>query len=292
MSVKQHRLAQEIARQAAEMTDPAGRRVRVLAESRALALAESRGITLGAVYREALDQEIIPWRYLRNRDSITCQEQKTLGRSTVAVIGAGGLGGQVILTLARLGVGRLIVSDHDAFDESNLNRQALSHIHAVGRAKVREAAAAVARINPAVRVSAVHGRLEEQNAGQVLAGAAVVADALDNIPDRLMLQRQAQRLGIPLVHAALAGFEGQLMTIFPGDPGLDLIYGSPRGAGPAPAAVLGVPAPAPALLGTLQAMEVIKILLGKGKLLRGRMLHVDLETSSFEVFLLQEPEDN
>jgi molybdopterin/thiamine biosynthesis adenylyltransferase len=97
----------------------------------------------------------------------------------------------------------------------------------------------------------------------------------------------AQKLGIPLVHGALAGFDGQVMTIFPEDPGLERIYGEgqpPRNDPGRPEAVLGVPAPTPSIVATIQAMEVIKILLDRGQLIRNRMLHIDLEGSRFDSF--------
>jgi molybdopterin/thiamine biosynthesis adenylyltransferase len=112
-------------------------------------------------------------------------------------------------------------------------------------------------------------------------------DALDNIPDRFVLEEAARSLGIPLIHGALAGFNGQVMTIFPEDPGLALLYGTKAPAAQDPGraeALLGVPAPTPSAVATVQAMEVVKILLNRGRLLRNQMLHIDLEAARFEVF--------
>jgi molybdopterin/thiamine biosynthesis adenylyltransferase len=149
------------------------------------------------------------------------------------------------------------------------------------------AARVIENINPGVDVRARKDRLDAKNAHEILAGSNVVVDALDNVPDRFSLQSAARVLGIPLVHGAVAGFEGQLMTIFPEDTGFSLLYGA---GGPekdpkkSPEALLGVPAVTPSFVATLQAMEVIKILLGRGKPFRNVMVHVDMETGEMNQF--------
>ncbi|MBW1806263.1 MAG: HesA/MoeB/ThiF family protein [Deltaproteobacteria bacterium] len=229
-----------------------------------------------------------PYRYLRNRETISLEEQLKLLRSRVAVVGAGGLGGNVVLLLARLGIGQLVVVDQDAFDETNLNRQALCHVTSLGKSKSREAAETVSSINPGVNVLPYQKKLDISNASEMLTGSDVVVDALDNIPDRFTLEEACKKLGIPLVHGALAGFEGQIMTIFPGDPGLKHLYGNGNTGSDrakSPESVLGVPAPTPSLIATIQVMEVIKIILNRGKILRNIMLHVDLETGEMNKFV-------
>jgi molybdopterin/thiamine biosynthesis adenylyltransferase len=201
-------------------------------------------------------------------------------------VGAGGLGGQVVLLLARVGVGTLVVADCDIFDETNLNRQALCVEESLGEPKARVAAQAVAAINPGIRVISHQLRLTADVIDGVLAGCDVVVDGLDNAPDRLLLQEAAGRLGIPMVHGALAGFEGRVMTVFPGDAGVKQLYGeAASGAGPdRPEALLGVPAVTAALIGTLQAMEVLKILLKRGSVFRNVMAYCDLENGRLEMF--------
>ena len=148
-------------------------------------------------------------------------------------MGAGGLGGQVIVLLARLGVGTLVVVDCDLFDETNLNRQALCVEETLGEPKARAAAEAVAAINPGVHVIPHQVRLTADVIDGILAGSDVVVDGLDNVPDRLLMQEAAGRLGIPMVHGALAGFEGRIMTVLPGDAGVKQLYGEPAsGADP------------------------------------------------------------
>jgi molybdopterin/thiamine biosynthesis adenylyltransferase len=280
-------LSEDLRRASRSLTDPAGRTVTVLDDKAAMELADKRGCPVGEIYIAALEQTIWPFRYIRNRDILSCEEQLKLARSRVAVVGAGGLGGTVILLLARMGAGRLSVFDGDVFDESNLNRQAISGMGNLGLSKAEEAVKMVAAINPAVEIVGDRITVDAHNASDLLGDMDVVVDALDNVADRILLDETTQRLGVPLVHGAIAGFEGQLMTVYPGDPGLKRLYGDrpPTEDDPArPEAVLGVPAITPSLVATLQSMEVLKILLNRGQRLRNRMLHIDLESGRFETF--------
>lgn len=281
-------LRREILGCSTQVADPAGRQVPVVSEEAARAVAAAARVPLREVHRAALAAGVWPLRYLRNRDAISLEGQRALCAGCVAVAGLGGLGGQAALALARVGVGRLLLFDADRFDETNLNRQALCDAEALGRPKSERAAQTLAAVNPAVEVAAHAVRLSAGNARGLLAGAAVVLDALDNAPDRLVLEKAARELGVPLVHAAVAGFEGRLTTIFPGDRGLRLLYPvvSSRPDPERSEAVLGVPAPTPALLATLQAMEAVKILTGRGTPVRNAMLHLDLEAGTMERYAL------
>jgi len=273
-----------------KITDPAGREIEILEDAQALDVAEECHTTLYDVYIEALALGICPYRYLRNREAVSLQEQLRLATSCVTVIGAGGLGGQVILLLARMGIGTLVVVDHDVFDETNLNRQALSSMETLGKPKSESAAAAVRSINPGVKVIPFQVKLDASNAPEILAGSNVVVDALDNVKDRFILEQATKKQGIPLVHGALAGFEGQIMTIFPGDPGLKHLYKDDRADGDKskrPESILGVPTLTPSLIGTLEAMEVIKIILKRDKIFRNTMVHVDLETGQMNRFTFE-----
>jgi len=275
-----------IRERAKRITDPAGREAEILEDRTAREIAWQSKVALHEIYREALKLGVYPYRYIRNRDILSAAEQLKLAESRVAVAGAGGLGGQVIVLLARLGVGTLVVVDCDHFDETNLNRQALCVEETLGEQKVRAAAEAVAAINPGVHVIPHQVRLSAEVIDGVLAGSDVVVDGLDNVPDRLLLQETAGRLGIPMVHGALAGFEGRIMTVLPGDAGVKQLYGesADRADPDRPEAVLGVPAVTAALIGTLQAMEVLKILLKRGSIFRGVMAYVDLEQGRLEEF--------
>ena len=267
--------------------DTAGREVRVLEEVSARELAKGFGCSIRSVYETALNAGICPYRYVRNRESISMEEQLRLSKSQVAVIGSGGLGGPILLLLARMGIGCLVAVDPDCFDETNLNRQALSSVPDLGRPKSEVAARVLKDVNPAVDVKVYEDRLDGENAEAILDGSNVVVDALDNVPDRFTLQRAARSLNIPLVHGAVAGFEGQLMTIFPEDTGFSLLYGTEPvepNREKSPEALLGVTAVTPTFVATLEAMEVAKILLKRGKPFRNIMVHVDMEAGEMNRF--------
>ena len=270
--------------------DLVGRDVLLIDEDHADRIARDLGLSLLDVFRATLGLGIYPRRYLRNRDGISLREQLELAESKVAVVGAGGLGGTVIQLLGRIGMGRLIVIDCDVFDETNLNRQLFCTREWVGRPKALAVQEQLKTINPAVEVHAHMVQLNSANGPEILAGSRVIVDALDNVKDRLTLEALARTLGVPLVHGALAGFEGQLMTIFPEDQGLKQIYGTgdeSRAEAKRPEFLLGVPSITPSIVATLQAMEVIKILLNRGTPFRNKMVYIDLERGEWSQFSFQ-----
>jgi molybdopterin-synthase adenylyltransferase len=270
--------------------DLVGRDISVIDEAYADSIAHDLGLTLLDVYKATLGLGIYPRRYLRNRDSISLQDQLKLAESRVAVVGAGGLGGTVIQLLGRIGIGKLTVVDCDVFDETNLNRQAFCTRDWVGQPKALAVQAQLKSINPAAEVLAHVVRIDSANGPEILAGCQVIVDALDNVKDRLTLESLAKRMGIPFVHGALAGFEGQLMTVFPQDSGLKQIYGSgDEGSSSSnrPEFLLGVPSITPSLVATLEAMEVLKILLNRGTPFRNKMVYIDLERGEWSQFSFQ-----
>jgi molybdopterin/thiamine biosynthesis adenylyltransferase len=290
---KKEGLHYSIREKAASITDPAGRRLQALKDHDTIVIADKYHISIHAIYTEMLKMGIYPYRYIRNLDAVSPAEQLKLAESKIAIIGAGGLGGNVILLLARVGIGSLAVVDQDVFDETNLNRQALCNVNTLGSPKAHEAVSAVTAINPGVKVFPHQIKLDASNAEGILAGSDVIVDALDNVPDRFLLEGTAKKLGIPLVHGTLAGFEGWIMTIFPGDPGLKNIYGAEeakRMDRESPQAVLGVPGVTPFLIAAFQVMEVLKILLGRGNIFRDRMIHVDLERGCLNEFFFRVPD--
>lgn len=247
------------------------------------AAAERFGLTTAVVEEEALLLGLLPARYRRNRETISVAQQLTLFRSRVAVIGCGGLGGYVIEELARLGVGTLVAVDPDRFEEHNLNRQILSGVAALGRPKVEVAAERVRAINPAVTLRPVAEMLGPGNGAGVLAGAHVVVDAVDSVAGRLGLCALCVVLGVPLVHGAIAGWYGQVATEFPGDGTVAALYGF-AGADRGEERRLGNPSFTPAVVASLQAAEVCKLLLGVGEPLRRRAIIVNLLDMSVEEF--------
>jgi len=261
--------------------------VRVIRLRQVHELAAAHDCSIREVELAALGTGVVPWRYQRNLGTVGLEGQAKLLRATVAVVGLGGLGGYVTEALARMGVGRLILIDGDVFEEHNLNRQILSAEARLGTDKVLAAQRRVAEINSAVEVIGRAVILTRENLPQLLEGADVVVDGLDRLPVRLVLQQGTQALGMPMVHGSIAGFLGQVMTVFPGDPGLIGLYGEgselpERGL----EAQVGTPAATPMAVAAWEAQEVVKILLGRGELLRHRLLVMDMETGTIEVLQL------
>jgi len=213
-------------------------------------------------------------RYLRNHEAISEEEQATLDAKRVLVVGCGGLGGMVIECLARIGVGHLRVVDGDVFEESNLNRQLLSSSMNMGRPKTLAAKQRVLAVNPLVEVEEVQENLTAENALELLADCDVVVDCLDNIPARLALQQAAKAAGIPVVHGAVAGWNGRVCVIRPGEDLLNLLYPD-RQESRGEEQQTGTLSFTAALTASWQAAETVKLLLGKPGL-QGEILEVDL----------------
>jgi molybdopterin/thiamine biosynthesis adenylyltransferase len=232
---------------------------------------------------QMLESGLIPERYKRNIGTIGLEGQLRLLNAKVAVVGAGGLGGNVIELLTRQGVGYLRIIDGDNFADHNLNRQLLATESNLGKNKAQEAVRRIANINSDVFAEAVPHMLNEDNASALLSGIDVVVDALDSIASRLMLSKATQRLNIPLVHGAIAGFTGQVTTILPGHEGLDKIYKVTAGSDKGVETQLGNPAPTPAIAAAVQAQEVVKLITGIGEVLHRRLLYFDTELNIFEV---------
>ena len=235
----------------------------------------------------ALQNNIIPERYQRNLGVVSPSEQVKLLQSKVAIIGAGGLGGTVLELLTRMGIGQLMIADKDIIGDSNLNRQILSKETNLGQSKAEVAVKRVKEINSSIEITGHSVFINSDNVEKIIEDAEVVVDALDNLPSRFMLQKACRDLKIPLVHGAIAGFNGQLTTIFPEDKGLELIYGTDRDLPEHGSEVeLGAPSMIPAIIASLEAQEVVKILLKRGKLFRNRLLYIDIEEGTMEVLKL------
>lgn len=223
-------------------------------------------------------------RYRRNFSTLSSEDQQRLGSSVVAVIGLGGLGGGVAESLARIGVGTLSLVDGDHFEASNLNRQLFSTEQLLGTSKAVAARDRIRAVNSQVRVRSLSARLNPETESQVLDGVDLVVDCLDSIPDRFMLQEMARGRQIPLVSGAIAGTSGQVTVIFPDDPGFEQIYRLYEDASSVNAAEKMGNLPQCAMcIAAIQAFEAVKVLLNRGKILRNRLLIVDLMTHTFEV---------
>jgi len=211
--------------------------------------------------------------------------QERLKRSKVAVVGVGGLGSPVAYYLAAAGVGTLLLVDEQTPELSNLNRQILHWEEDIGRnPKPLSAKWKLERFNSDIRIETFVGRLTGENIDEVLEGVDVIVDCLDNFETRFLLDDYAWRKGIPLVHGAVEGTYGQVTTVVPGKTKrLREIFpniGKRSGKFPILGATAGV-------VGTLQAMEVVKLLTGIGEPLLNRLLIVDLAFNTFEVVELR-----
>ena len=220
--------------------------------------------------------------------------QQRLARARVLLIGAGGLGSPAALYLASAGVGTLGIIDPDDVELSNLHRQILHGVADIGRPKVDSAQARLNATNPHVRVVAMRERFASDNALALANGWDVVVDGSDNFPTRYASNDACVALGIPNVYGSVWRFEGQVSVFAPhlGSPCFRCV--NPRAPAPgevpscAEAGVLGV---MPGLVGTLQALEVIKLVTGIGQPLTGCLLHIDALTMKFRRFnLRRDPE--
>jgi molybdopterin/thiamine biosynthesis adenylyltransferase len=205
--------------------------------------------------------------------------QERLLASRVFVAGVGGLGCAATVYLAVAGVGELVICDGDTVERSNLNRQFLYTMNDVAKPKAPIAAAALARLNPDVKVTPVFAEINRSSAPQLIRGADLILDCLDNPETRIALNRAAVAAGIPMVYAAVADYTGYLSFLNPpATPCLECFVGGTRPAvdPPVPGCVSGT-------LGALESMEALKFLTGTGETLAGRMLIIEGAVPSFIV---------
>lgn len=220
--------------------------------------------------------------------------QQKLAASRVVLVGAGGLGAPVGLYLAAAGVGRITLIDHDQVERSNLHRQIVHSEKSIGTPKVESARNTLLGLNPSLQIHACETRLQRDNADTLLAGHDVIVDGADNFATRYLLGEISLRHGIPLVYAGIEQFSGQLSVFDPrqaDSPCYRCLYPDPPRVGEAPscteAGVLGV---LPGILGTLQALETLKLLLGLGESMVGRLLLFDALPLVFrELHLSRDP---
>jgi molybdopterin/thiamine biosynthesis adenylyltransferase len=218
--------------------------------------------------------------------------QLKLLSSKVLLIGAGGLGSPAALYLAAAGVGTLGIVDSDVVDATNLQRQILHNTERLGRPKVESARETIAALNPDVKVNAYQERLTAENIDRITAGYDVIVDGADNFPTRYLVNDASVKHKIPVVHGSIYRFEGQVTVFKPFEgPCYRCLFHQPPPPELAPscaeAGVLGV---LPGIIGSIQANEAIKLLLGIGEPLIGRYLLYDALDETFrEVKLRRDP---
>ena len=208
--------------------------------------------------------------------------QRKLLNARVVIIGAGGLGSPAALYLAAAGVGTLGIVDFDEVDLSNLQRQLLHHSHDIGRPKVLSAQETLADINPDVNVVPHQVQLSSEDALELLAGYDIVVNGCDNFPTRYLVNDTCHFLKRPLVDGSIFLFEGQATTYLPGQGCYRCLFPTPPPPGSVPscaeAGVLGV---LPGIIGSIQAIETIKIILSLGDTLVNRLLLFDALSMQF-----------
>jgi sulfur-carrier protein adenylyltransferase/sulfurtransferase len=218
-------------------------------------------------------------------------QAKLLG-SKALLIGAGGLGSPASLYLAAAGVGTIGIVDFDVVDVSNLQRQILHTTDRVGERKTESAKRSINALNPEIKVVAHEEMLVAENVERIIAGYDVILDGTDTFETRYILNDAAVAAGTPVIHASVFRFEGQLTTFIPYDgPCYRCLYPTPPPPELAPGcSVAGVLGVVPGILGLLQANEALKVLLGIGQTLAGRLLLFDaLETEFTELKLRRDP---
>ena len=213
-------------------------------------------------------------RYSRNKELISEKQQEILRGKTAAVVGLGGLGGHIAEQLVRLGVGNLILIDSDVVEPNNLNRQMFATEKTLGIPKTLAAANRLTEINSKVKHTAHSTYLTLENGAELLRGADIVMDAVDNIPTRYVLEKCCAEMGVPFVHGSIGGWWGQVSVILPGDNIIPRIY--PKQDAVGAEAKWGNPAFTPAVVASVQTAEALKLLLGKPEILRGKLLRIDL----------------
>jgi adenylyltransferase/sulfurtransferase len=239
------------------------------------------------------NEEIL--RYSRHliMPEVGMEGQKKLKAASVIMIGAGGLGSPLGMYLAAAGVGRLGIVDFDVVDETNLHRQLLHGTNDVGRSKLESAKEKIKDINPFVEVETFETRLTSENAFEILKDFDLIVDGTDNFPTRYLVNDACVLSGKPYVYGSIFRFEGQV-TVFDGKTGpcYRCLYPSPPPPGLVPSCaeggVLGV---LPGIIGSLQALEAIKLIIGEGETLVGRLILFDsLKFKTRELKLRKNPD--
>lgn len=220
-------------------------------------------------------------------------QAKLLG-AKVLMLGAGGLGSPAALYLAAAGIGTLGIVDMDDVDASNLQRQILHNLDRIGQRKVDSARQTIEKLNPDVTVKTYDVRLSAENIMEIMSEYDIVVDGADNFPSRYLLNDASVKLGIPVVHGSIFRFEGMVSVFHPlrGPTYRDMVPEPPPAEFAPSCAEAGVLGVLPGIIGSIQALETIKVLLDLGESLIGRILTIDTTEMSFHVFKLRADPQN
>jgi molybdopterin-synthase adenylyltransferase len=246
------------------------------------------------LFRVVNDEQLL--RYSRHilLDEIGIEGQQRLLAAHALMIGAGGLGSPAALYLGTAGVGRLTIVDHDRVDLTNLQRQIAHNLARVGTPKATSAQASIAAINPDVQVRALIERADAERLDALVADADVVLDCSDNFATRQAVNAACVKRRKPLVSGAAIGFDGQISvydTRQPDAPCYACLFPPDAAFEEVQCATMGVFAPLVGIIGTLQAAEALKLLMGIGSSLAGRLLMLDARTMEWhEVRMGRQPQ--
>ncbi|WP_320176338.1 ThiF family adenylyltransferase [Maridesulfovibrio sp.] len=240
-------------------------------------ISRDLGLDMNCVEKAVYNHGAVPERYARNLSTFSAAEQRKLFFSKVAMVGIGGLGGHLLESLARAGVGHITACDGDSFEPSNLNRQRFAVENSLYSKKSEAAFEMIREVNPAVFLE-VRPEFLDDDFESFIRGADLVADCLGGLEYRGKLKSAATRLGIPMVTASVAGWAGIVSTVFPGDNSPADFFGSSNGL----EEELGTPVPAITTAIGIQCGEILKILSGQDSSLSGKALMFDLSKLYFE----------
>ena len=232
----------------------------------------------------------------RQMGIVTRHEQEKFKNAKITVIGCGGIGGETIEMLARMGIGELVLVDEDSFDITNFNRQNFANSSTLNQDKSRVACENVRLINPHIKVTSFNEHVDCENIDEIIGDSNIVIDALDNILARIIVSRKAREKKIPFIHGAIHGTLGQISVFLANTPSYEELFNLPSCEKPLTEEMIGeiesmtsgVPpaiGPTPNLIGCLQAMEAYKIITGIGKVtVAPKMLTFDLlDFASFSI---------
>ena len=271
------RVAEMLDGQFMEKCFASGEKVRIAPHVLIRKISRELGLDLNCVERAVFSHGAVPERYARNLISFSAEEQRRLFFSKVAMVGIGGLGGHLLESLARAGVGHITACDGDSFEPSNLNRQRFAVENSLYSKKSEAAFETIREVNPAVFLD-VRSDYIDDDFESFIKGADLVADCLGGLEYRGKLKDAAAKLEIPMVTASVAGWAGIVSTVFPGDSSPADFFGTDNGL----EEELGTPVPAITTAVGIQCGEILKILSGKESSLSGKALMFDLSKLYFE----------
>ncbi|TIH15257.1 thiamine biosynthesis protein ThiF [Marinifilum sp. JC120] len=271
------RVSEMLSGQFEEKCYASGEKVRITPHAVVREISRELALDLNCVERAVFSHGAVPERYIRNLSSFSADEQRRLFFSKVAMVGIGGLGGNLLESLARAGVGHITACDGDCFEPSNLNRQRFAVENSLYSKKSEAAFEMIREVNPAVFLD-VRSDFIEDDFESFIKGADLVADCLGGLTYRTKLKDAAAKLGIPMVTASVAGWAGVVSTVYPGNNSPADFFGSDNGL----EEELGTPVPAILTAVGIQSGEILKILSGNDPALVGKALMFDLSKLYFD----------